>query len=200
MRKFGLIALALAWCLSISTGSARAEEVDTSGGYEAPPQAEEDPTHRSGWFLGSDQGVLIFTGNGGNFFNLQYYSNIFGGYNFKGLFQPMVRLGQAIGSAELFFNPTTFFFIFEAGVRITPIRYKVRPYFIGTAGLYYLDFDDFGFPIREGANFTYTGGGGIEILFGSHNGITIGGEFRGFVNDGLDFYGVTVSLGYTFQF
>jgi hypothetical protein len=130
---------------------------------------------------------------------LQYYSTIFGGYNFRGIFQPMIRLGQAIGSANGFFDPTTFFFILEGGFRVTPIRYKFRPYFVGSAGMYVLSFDDFGFPVDGGVNFTYSGGGGLEYSFGS-NTISLGSAFRGFVNGGLDFNGVEVTLGYVFQF
>ena len=173
---------------------AGAQEVD--GGYYA---AEEDP-HRNRWFLGSDQGVLFFTNDAGNFINLQYYSTIYGGYNIRDIVQPMIRLGQGIGSADAFFNPTTFFFILEAAVKVTPIRYKIRPFLVGSAGMYVLDFDDFGFPIRDGVNFTFATGGGLEFSFGGHNTIGIGAEYRGFLNEGLDLFGVTVTLGYTFQF
>lgn len=174
---------------------ARAQEVVEPGAYGP---LEQDP-HRNRWFLGTDQGVLFFVRDGGNFINAQYYSTIYGGYNIREIVQPMVRIGQAIGSANAFFNPTTFFFIFEAAVKVTPVRYWVRPYFLGSAGMYVLSFDDFGFPVRDNVNFTYSGGGGLEFSFG-RNTVGLGSAFRGFNNSGLNLYGVEVTFGYTFSF
>lgn len=188
--------LLLAACLWIARPAAAqiSEIAPTEGvGYTAPENDE------GGWFLGSDQGVMFFVGDSGNFVNPQYFGSVFGGYNIKGYFQPMIRLGQAIGSLDSFFNPTTFFFIFEGGFRATPLRTKVRPYFSGTAGMYVLDVDDFGSPVRNGVNFTFSGGAGLEFSFG-HNTIGVGGEYRGFVNPGPYLNAVAVTLGYTFTF
>jgi hypothetical protein len=90
----------------------------------------------------------------------QYYSSVFGGYNVHDIVQPLLRLSQAFGTSNGFFNSTTFFFMMEGGVRVTPIRYKFRPYFISTVGFYLLNFDDFGSPIFDGLNFTYTAAAG----------------------------------------
>ncbi|MCE9625269.1 MAG: outer membrane beta-barrel protein, partial [Deltaproteobacteria bacterium] len=85
------------------------------------------------------------------------------------------------------------------GVRVTPLKTKFRPYFIGTVGFYHLDFNDFLSPIADDSNLTFTGGGGIEYEFGSSR-IGLGSEYRGFINDGLDLRSVQVTFGYTFQF
>ncbi len=152
-----------------------------------------------GWFIGSDQGVLFFVGDGSEFIDPQYYGSIYGGYSYRGILQPMIKLGQAIGSTGDFLDATTFFFIFEAGIRVVPLQTKVRPYFIGTAGGYVLDFFDFDFPVQEDTNFTYSVGGGIEVEFGPSH-LTLGSEYRGFINDGIDLQGVAVTIGYLFEF
>jgi len=164
-----------------------------------PATIDLDEKNEQGWFIGSDQGVLFFVGNGDNLFGPQYYFTIFGGYNFKGWFQPMVRIAQAIGGTNTFFSTSTFFFMMEGGLRFTPIRTKVRPYFFGTAGFYVLSFDDFGFPVFSDTNFTYDTGGGIEVKFGPSR-IGVGAGYRGFVNSGMNLHSVEVTLGYTFQF
>jgi len=172
---------------------------------DAPPQNpgnvyEEEKL--SGWFLGSDQGILFFVGNSAHFIGPQYYGTLFGGYNIKGIFQPMLRLGNAVGNANAFFNPTTFFFTVEAAFKVTPIaRGRFSPYFLGSLGMYILNFDDFGSPVRQNTNLTFAGGGGLEVRFGgNHNHVTIGSEYRGFVNSGPDLRSVDVTLGYAFQF
>ena len=129
----------------------------------------------------------------------QYYGTIYGGYNIEGYFQPMIRIGQAIGSLNGFFQPTTYFFIFEGGFRATPIRTKVRPIFLGTAGFYVLDFTQFGSPVQTGVNFTFAGGGGLEVSFG-HSHLDIIASYRGFTNRGPYLQGMEVTLGYTYQF
>jgi len=89
----------------------------------------------------------------------------------------------------------------EGAFKITPLRHHMfTPYFIGSAGMYVLSFDSFGSLIRNETNFTYTGGGGLEFRLGSSNKIMIGSEYRGFVNSGANFQGVSVTLGYAFQF
>lgn len=199
MKRIGISFLAI--CLLLIGTNARAQEGPPpyeQGGYASGGYGE-NPLHRSSWFLGSDQGVLFFVGNSSNLLNLQYYSTIFGGYDIKGYVQPMLRFGTALGNAEVFFNPSTFFFILEGAVRVTPLRTKIRPYIEASAGMYILDFDDFGFPIRDGVNFTYSAGGGVEFRFG-HNAVSVGSAFRGFVNSGFDFNGVTVTFGYAFHF
>ncbi|HKX12574.1 MAG TPA: hypothetical protein VJP40_05430, partial [bacterium] len=122
-------------------------------------------------------------------------------YNFGGWIAPMLRMGQAIGNARGFgfFDPTTFFFIMEGGVKITPLRSKFRPYFEGLVGFYLLDYSDFGFPVQDDFNFTFATGGGVEYKFGASI-IGVGASYRGMINDGLDLRGVQVTLGYTFQF
>jgi len=202
MKKIGIL-LTLVICLFTGLRAQAQPYGDPSYGGQPPPppqQYQEDPTHRSGWFLGSDQGVLFFVGNSSNLLNAQYYSTIFGGYDIKGYFQPMLRIGSAIGNAEVFFNSGTWFFTFEGVVRATPLRYKIRPYFEASAGLYILSFDDFGFPIRDGTNFTWSAGGGIEFIFAGHNAVSVGSAYRGFVNEGFDFNGVTVTFSYAFKF
>lgn len=164
-----------------------------------PIPQQVDYEKKSGWFLGSDQGVLFFVGDSGDFMGPQYYGSIFGGYNIQGYIAPMIRIAQTIGSARGFFDPTTFFFIMEGGVKITPLRTKFRPYFEGTAGFYVLDFSDLGFPIQDDVNFTFAAGGGIEYKFGAST-IGIGSSYRGMINDGLNLRGVQVTLGYSFQF
>lgn len=155
---------------------------------------------RGGWFLGSEQGVLFFVGNNNQFANTQYYGNVFGGYNFKGWFSPVFRMGNGWGSIPTpIGSSSSYFFIFEGGIRATPLRTMVRPFFEGTAGVYILSFDNFGSPVQSEANFTYTGGGGLEVSFGRSN-LTIGGEYRGFNNSGVSLTGVTITLGYYFQF
>lgn len=157
---------------------------------------QENP---SGWFLGTDQGILFFPGNSGRFINPQYYGTIFGGYDINGYFQPMLRIGQALGTMSSFGNPTSFWFILEGGFRATPLRTKVRPYFTGTAGFYVLSFNNFGNPVQDELNFTFSGGGGLEIAFG-RSAITVGGAYRGFTNSGPYLNGVEITLGYKFQF
>lgn len=153
----------------------------------------------SGWFLGTDQGILFFTGDSDRFVNAQYYGTIYGGYNINGYFQPMLRIGQAIGSMSSFGNPTSFWFIMEGGFRATPLRTMVRPYFMGTAGFYVLSYDQFANPVAEGVNFTFSGGGGLEVAFG-HSALTVGGAYRGFTNSGPYLNSVEITLGYRFQF
>ena len=153
----------------------------------------------SGWFIGTDQGVLFFVGTSGNFMSPQFYSSIFGGYDIKGYVQPILRISSAFGNTDEAFPTTTFFFMMEGGVRFTPLRTKFRPYFISTVGFYFLDFPDFAFPIASDTNFTFTAGGGLEYKFGSGR-INIGSEYRGMLNDRIDLRGVQVTLGYIFQF
>lgn len=172
-------------------------EGEVEGEGEGPYGTGKEKT--SGWFLGTDQGVLFFLGDSSDLMGTQYYLTTYGGYNIKGILQPMVRLGQAFGSANTFFNPSTYFFIFEGGARVTPIRTMVRPFLSGTAGLYILSFDDFDTIVQSDTNFTFSGGGGVEVAFGSSR-LTIGGEYRGFQNSGFDLRGVEVTLGYFFQF
>lgn len=160
---------------------------------------DELPEKRSGWFLGSDQGVLFFVGDSGDLFNVQYWGSLFGGYNVGGWVQPFVSLGQGIGTLKGFGNPTTFWFVFEGGSRFTPLHTVVRPFFSGTVGLYVLDFSNFGAPVNSGANLTYSGGGGLEFSFGRSN-LELKGNYRGFRNAGGDLQGVTVTLGYFFKF
>jgi hypothetical protein len=197
MRKFAILFITLLFILPVySVHAAYVEE-------EVPPQGEvfddTPPEKRSGWFLGSDQGVLFFVGDSAQVLNAQYYGSLFGGYNIKGYIQPLVSLGQAIGSTSGF-NSSTFWFIFEGGARFTPLRTKVRPFFSGTAGLYVLSVDTFpGILITSGANFTYSGGGGIAVSFGRSN-LEVKGTYRGFRNSGGDLQGVAVTLGYFFQF
>ncbi|KAB2841142.1 porin family protein [bacterium] len=173
---------------------------DTGGANPSyPASIDLSEQDEDGWFIGSDQGVLFFVGTSGNFMDLQYYGSVYGGYNFRGIVQPLMRLSQAIGSTDGFFNATTFFFMLEGGLKITPIRYKFRPFFIGTVGFYHLDFNDFGSPIFDDTNFTFTAGGGLEYKFSSSR-INVSSEYRGMINDGLDLRGVQVTLGYAFQF
>jgi len=164
-----------------------------------PPNFELQKHDENGWFVGSDLGVLFFVGNSEHFIGPQFYSSFFGGYNIRGIVQPILRLGQAVGSTNGFFHDTTFFFMMDGGLRFTPLRTKFRPFFIGTVGFYSLSFNDFGFPVFSDTNLTYTGGGGLEYKFGP-NRINIASEYRGFVNNGMNLQGVEVTLGYTFQF
>ncbi|HCU23918.1 MAG TPA: hypothetical protein DF383_02785 [Deltaproteobacteria bacterium] len=164
-----------------------------------PPGPKFGEPHESGWFMGSDQGVLLFVGNSSNFFNAQYYGTIFGGYNFKGIVAPMLRIGQAFGSTNELFDVGTFIFILEGGLRVTPLRSKFRPYFLGTAGFYVLDFNDFDFPVADGLDFTFSAGGGFEYQLGASR-IGLGSVYRGFVNPRTDLRSVEITLGYTFQF
>jgi hypothetical protein len=193
--KFQRLILIFAFVLLARPAAAQTTEIAPAEGGTYS-DSEED---QGGWFLGSDQGVMFFVGDSANLVNLQYFGSVFGGYNIKGYFMPMIRLGQAIGSLDSFFQPTTFFFIFEGGFRATPLRTKIRPFFSATAGLYVLDVDDFGSPVRNGANFTFSAGGGIEYNFG-HNTIGLGTEYRGFVNSGPFLNAIAITLGYTFTF
>lgn len=183
--------------LTLAAAPAFAQPDDYGKPYPAHPPVDYEK--QSGWFLGSDQGVLFFVGDSGDFMGPQYYGSIFGGYNFGGWIAPMLRIAQTIGSARGFFDPTTFFFIMEGGVKITPLRSKFRPYFEGTLGFYLLDYSDFGFPIQDDVNFTFATGGGIEYKFGAST-IGVGSSYRGMINSGLDLRGVQVTFGYTFQF
>ena len=160
------------------------------------PYGEES---QSGWSLGTDQGVQWFVGNSSRFINAQYYGAVYGGYNFGGYIMPMIRMAQSFGSLNGFGNPSTFWFILEGGFRATPVRYKIRPYFVGTAGFYYLSFTNLGSPVQGGSNFTFNGGGGLEVALG-RSALTVGGAYRGFTNPGLYLQGVEVTLGYRFQF
>jgi hypothetical protein len=197
MKKYLILLVTLLVCVPAYPVHAAYDE-------EVPPQEggiydDTPPEKRSGWFLGGDQGVLFFVGDSAQVFNAQYYGSVFGGYNIKGWIQPMVSLGQAIGSLNGF-GATTFWFIFEGGARFTPLRTKVRPFFLGTAGLYILDFSNFGGVfVSSGANFTYSGGGGVMVSFGRSN-LEVKGIYRGFRNNGGDLQGVAVTLGYYFQF
>lgn len=199
MKKF--ICLLFCSLLLAASVPALAQPDDYGRPYpgQEPRPVEKNPEHRSGWFLGSDQGVLFFVGDSDNFMGPQYYFTFFGGYNFNGWIAPMLRMGQAIGNANGFFDPTTFFFILEGGVKITPLRTKFRPYFEGLLGFYVLDYDDFGFPIRDDVNFTFSTGGGVEYKFGA-NTIGVGAAYRGMLNEGLDMQGVQVTFVYSFQF
>lgn len=186
--------------LSLSAFSVQAASYDEEGGT-SPGEVYDDtpPEKRSGWFLGSDQGILFFVGDSADVLNSQYFGTLFGGYSVKGYFQPFFSIGQAIGSLDGF-NATTFFFIFEGGARFTPLRTKVRPFFTGTLGVYILDFSTFpGVFLSNGANFTYSGGGGLAVSFGRSN-LELKGSYRGFRNTGGDLQGVSVTLGYFFQF
>jgi hypothetical protein len=182
-------------------------KTQAQGITEVSPQNSPSPTSEyekeekdSGWFIGSDQGVLFFVGNSSHLVGTQYYGTLFGGYTVKGIFQPMVRIGQAIGTLNGFFDPTTFFFIMEGGFEVTPLRTMISPYFRGTSGFYVLSFDDFGGPpVQTDTNFTYSGGGGVKVKFGSSR-LTIGSAYRGFINSGINLQSVEVTLGYTFQF
>ncbi len=199
-RGFGAISIFLSVLAVLFVLSIAQAQDDVGEVTPLPPPAPAEEKDYDGWLLGSDQGVLFFVGDSSNFIGPQYYGTIFGGYNFRGIFQPMLRLGQALGSLNGFFAPTTFFFIFESAFRITPVRKMFTPYFIGTAGMYVLSFDNFfGSPVDSGVNFTYSGGGGIQINFG-HNQISVGSAFRGFLNNGPDLNSVEVTLGYGFQF
>jgi hypothetical protein len=192
IRSLFIIALILISCGPLHA----AYEGEEEGSY---PEYEENPELRSGWLMGTDQGILFFVGEAGDFINPQYYGTLFGGYNIKGLFQPMIRLGQAIGSLSTDFNPTTFFFIFEGGFRLTPLRTKIRPFISGTAGFYVLSFDQFGSQVQNDTNFTFSTGGGIEGSFGRSS-IFLSGAYRGFVNAGPFLQGIEITLGYAFRF
>ncbi len=195
MKKF--LALLISTLTLVVTAPAFAQPDDYGRPNQAP--ARVDYEKQGGWFLGSDQGVLFFVGDSGDFMGPQYYGSIFGGYNFGGWIAPMLRIAQTIGSARGFFDPTTFFFIMEGGVKITPLRSKFRPYIEGLVGFYLLDYSDFGFPIQDDVNFTFATGGGIEYKFGAST-IGVGSSYRGMINTGLDLRGVQVTLGYSFQF
>ncbi|MFO1462931.1 MAG: outer membrane beta-barrel protein [bacterium] len=200
MKKLSLFLAILATLMAAPR--ARSQEVpqDTGGANPSyPASIDLDQQDEDGWFIGSDQGVLFFVGTGGNFMGPQYYGSVFGGYNVRGIVQPMLRIAQAIGSTDGFINATTFFFMMDGGFRITPIRTKFRPFFIGTVGFYHLDFNDFGFPMQDDTNFTFTAGGGLEYKFGASR-LNVSSEYRGFINDGMDLRGVQVTLGYAFQF
>ncbi|HEX5033258.1 MAG TPA: hypothetical protein VFW62_02145, partial [bacterium] len=69
-----------------ASASVRAQPDDYGRPYpgQAPRPVESDPEHRSGWFIGSDQGILFFVGTSDDFMGPQYYFTFFGGYNFKG--------------------------------------------------------------------------------------------------------------------
>lgn len=197
MKKYLILLITLALCLpAFSVHAAYDEE----GGQQGDEVYDDTPPQkRSGWFLGSDQGVLFFVGDSDQVLNAQYYGSLFGGYSLKGWIQPFASLGQAIGSLNNF-NVTTFFFIFEGGARFFPVRTKVRPFFTGTVGLYVLDFSNFnGVLISNGANFTYSGGGGLAVTFGRSN-LELKGVYRGFRNTGGDLQSIAVTLGYYFQF
>lgn len=153
----------------------------------------------SGWTLGTDQGVLFFIGDSAGLVNPQYYGTIYGGYNIKGIFMPMVRLGQAYGSLSGFGNPSTYWFSMEGGFRVTPLRTKVRPFFLASAGFYVLSFTDLGTPVDNGLNFTFSGGGGLEVEFGP-SALTVEGAYHGFANGGPYLEGISVTLGYRYQF
>ncbi|MDL1872203.1 porin family protein [Deltaproteobacteria bacterium PRO3] len=202
MKKFLMILTCFATVAAGLPAFGQGQELpqDTGGANPSyPASIDLSEQDEDGWFIGSDQGVLFFVGTSGNFMDLQYYGSVYGGYNFRGIVQPLMRLSQAIGSTEGFFNATTFFFMLEGGLKITPIRTKFRPFFIGTVGFYHLDFNDFGSPIFDDTNFTFTAGGGLEYKFSSSR-INVSSEYRGMINDGLDLRGVQVTLGYAFQF
>ena len=197
MKKYLILFMTLILCfMTFSVHAAWDEE----GGQQAGTVYDDTPEQkRSGWFIGSDQGVLFFVGDSDKVLNAQYYGSLFGGYSLKGWVEPYFSLGQAIGSLSGF-NVTTFFFIFEGGARFYPIRTKIRPFLTGTAGLYVLDFSNFnGVLISNGANFTYSGGGGLTVTFGRSN-LDLKGVFRGFNNTGGTLQSVAVTLGYFFQF
>jgi hypothetical protein len=63
-----------------------------------------------------------------------------------------------------------------------------------------LDFSNFaGAFVSNGANFTYSGGGGVAVSFGRSN-LEVKGNYRGFRNNGGDLQGVAATLGYFFKF
>lgn len=175
-------------------GAYEGEEEGGPGPYEV-----KDPATSSGWFMGTNQGVLFFVGDSSDLVGTQYYGIIQGGYSIKGIFKPMFRLGQAIGRLNGFLDPTTFFFIFEAGFKVTPLRTKVRPHFLGSAGFYILDFSNVPSAVHRDTNFTFSGGGGLEIQFGRSI-MDLTGAYRYFVNSGANLQGVEITLGYMFQF
>lgn len=171
-------------------------------GEEGPgPYGVEEK--RSGFFMGTDQGVLFWVGNSANFMGIHYYGTIFGGYNVKGYIQPLVRISQGFGSVQNqsagFSNASSYLFIMEAGARFTPLRTKVRPFFSGMAGFYVLNFGGIATPVTSGVDFTFSGGGGLEVEFGRST-ITLLGEYRGLRNGGPYLQGVAVTFGYIFQF
>ena len=199
MKKF--LSLLIFNLLLVASVSALAQPDDYGRQYPPPQQQQQrvDYEKKGGWFIGSDQGILFFVGDSSDFMGPQYYFTFFGGYNFGGWISPMLRMAQAIGSARGFFDPTTFFFMLEGGVKITPLRTAFRPYIEGLLGFYLLDYSDFGFPIQDDVNFTFATGGGVEYVFGAST-IGVGSSYRGMINDGLDMRGVQVTLGYSFQF
>ncbi len=204
-----LSCLALAFSLSftfISHSHAHEDhEPVPEDGQGLDPQPSYRPVHYynddgSGWFIGSDQGAWIFLGRSSDLISTQYYSTLFGGYNFKGLVQPMFRLGSAIGNLSDLYAPNNFFFTFEAAVKVTPLKTKVRPYMVASAGLYVLDFEEAYTPLYNEANFTYSAGAGLEVALTEHNLITLGSSYRGFINQGPDLQAVEITVGYSYQF
>lgn len=163
--------------------------------YETP-EFEDKP---GGWFIGVDQGILFFVGESESLFSAQYFSSFYGGYSVQGIVGPMIKMSQAFGSLDHFSSPTTYFFMFEGGLRITPMKTMVSPFIEGSAGFYVLNFTDFGSPTNNDTNFTFSVGGGLEVAFGASR-LTLGSTYRGFINSGQDLRSVTVTLGYGFQF
>ncbi len=196
MRKISLLLIA---CILLLGATPLQAQEEGAPAPNPPPTYGSEKDDGGGWFIGSDQGVLFFVGDSSNFVGAQYYGTEYGGYNVKGWFQPILRLGQALGSLNQFGNPTTFFFILEGGMRFTPIHTKVRPYFLGTGGMYVLNFSNFGSPVRDDTNFTFSGGGGLEVALGPSR-IIVGSAYRGFINDGRNLKSVEVTVGYAFQF
>lgn len=192
MKAFRLVLIILFFFFATAPAHA-AYDGEGEGPYEIGVEK------RSGWSLGTDQGILFFVGNSSNFVNAQYYGTLFFGYNFEGYIMPIIQIGQAFGSLKGFGTPTTFWFMMDGGFRVTPLRTKVRPFLEGTGGFYVLSFTDLGSPVNGELNFTFLGRGGIEVEFG-RSALTVGGGYRGFINSGLYLQGVEVTLGYRFQF
>ncbi len=203
-EKFLFWTMLLLLALPASRGYAAYQEDDPGltppSGQNAPQQFDDrEPYKRSGWFLGSEQGVLLFLGNSSNLVDPQYLGTLFGGYRIQGWVYPYLRMSQAIGSLGGFFNPTTFFFMLEGGVKFTPLRTFIRPFFQGGLGFYVLDFTQFGSTVQTGVDFTAHGGGGIEFCFG-HSSINLSSNYRIFQNGGPDLQAVEATLGYSWQF
>lgn len=196
MKQYRLYFLILLSVL-ITTPSFAAYEGESEN--EEPGAYEESIEKQSGWFMGTDQGVMFFVGNANRFANAQYYGTIYGGYNIKGYLQPMLRIGQAFGSLQGFGNPSSFWLIVEGGFRVTPLRTKIRPFFLGTIGFYYLNVANLGNPVRGGNNLTFAGGGGLEIEFGRSI-LQLGSAYRGFRNTGPYLQAVEITIGYQFEF
>ena len=200
-----ILILTLLLSLTPSLHAQQDPEPVPEDGEGVDPQPSYRPLHYynddgSGWFIGSDQGAWIFVGRSDDLISTQYYSTLFGGYNFKGLVQPMFRLGSAVGNISDLYAPRNFFFTFEAAVKVTPLKTKVRPYMVASAGLYVLDFEESYTPLYNEANFTYSVGAGLEVALTEHNLITLGSSYRGFINQGPDLQAVEITAGYSYQF